>query len=170
MKSHAEIREMQNLLCDTQFTYSEICLSFSQLVSKKWYKPEKTIVIPSIASEKELKEIENEIEQIDVNIPSDNETDNFDSENDKKSQKKTTKFTSQNQRKTANGKRIPIPWTKTEINAIKEGLQKYGVGQWVKIRSLNKEIFEKNGRTSHDISDKYRTIKNKNEFKVFLKK
>ena len=171
MKSNKEVREMQSLLTDTQFYYSEISLSFSKLVSKKWYKPTKTIVIPSIANKKELKDIENKIEQIDVEIPSDYNTNDTDSEStNKKSNDETVNLVYQHQRKKTNGKRIPIPWTKEEINAIKVGLQKYGIGQWVKIRSLNQDIFAKNGRTSHDISDKFRSLKNKNEFKAFLKK
>lgn len=170
MKTHKEVRKIQSLLCDTQFYYSEICTSFSQLESNKWYKPEKKIIIPSTASEKELKEIENRIEQTDVIIPSDNENNSDLESNNKNSNSIPLKSAPRPQRKKTNGKRIPIPWTKEEINAIKKGLQKYGLGNWVKIRSLNLEIFEKNGRTSHDISDKFKSLKNKKEFKVFLKK
>lgn len=169
MKSDKELKEMQNLLCDTQFYYSEVCLSFSQLISKNWYKPEKNIIVPSIASEKEIHQIEQKIEQIDVSIPSDDGIDD-DSESIFEQSKNGKKITLQHGRKKTNGKRIPIPWTKEEINAIKEGIKKYGLGQWAKIKSLNQEIFARNGRTSHDISDKFRSLKNKNEFKSFLKK
>ena len=170
MKSSKELNEMRSLLCDTQFYYSEICISFSQLVSKKWHKPEQNILIPSVASETEIQEIEQKIEQIDVEIPNDDESSDSKSEIISQKSKTGEQFIPQKGRIKYQGRRVAIPWSKEEIDAIKKGIQKYGIGQWVKIRSLNQDIFAKNGRTAHDISDKFRTLKNKNEFKTFLKK
>ena len=68
----------------------------------------------------------------------------------------------------SNVKRPGTPWTQEEVDAIKDGLEKYGIGKWAKILELHKDIFAKNDRRSGDLGDKWKNLKNKPEFRKFF--
>ena len=68
----------------------------------------------------------------------------------------------------SNSKRPGIPWSNEEVEAIRLGIEKFGVGKWAKILEEYKEVFNKNLRRSGDLGDKWKNLKNKIEFKKFL--
>ncbi|EAY09062.1 hypothetical protein TVAG_180360 [Trichomonas vaginalis G3] len=65
-------------------------------------------------------------------------------------------------------KRSGIPWTKEEVDAIEDGIKKFGLGKWAKIYEYHKDIFLKNDRRSGDIGDKWKNLKNKPNFQKYL--
>ncbi|OHS97843.1 hypothetical protein TRFO_09286 [Tritrichomonas foetus] len=187
MMAETDLREMRKLLVDTQFTYSEVCLSYAKLVGKKWYHPEKEIIIPSVANESEIQEIVRKAELMDVEIPhDDDENSEYDDYNHNQNMEfevdsppivkdqqariiPSMKSVFPKTRKILAGKRISIPWTKAETDAVINGIKKFGVGKWAKIRDTYSDIFAENGRTSRDIYDKYKGLRQTKKYAKVLK-
>lgn len=65
-------------------------------------------------------------------------------------------------------KRSGVTWTQEEVDAIEDGIQKFGVGKWTKIYELHKDIFMKRDRRAGDISDKWKNLKNKPKFQKYI--
>lgn len=55
-------------------------------------------------------------------------------------------------------KRTPRTWTDEEVNAIENGIRKFGIGRWSSIHKEYANIFAPNARTSSDIRLKWRTM------------
>lgn len=65
-------------------------------------------------------------------------------------------------------KRVSIPWTKEEVDAIEDGVKKYGIGHWTLVYDLHRDIFMKNERRSSDIGDKWKNMKTKAQYQKYL--
>ena len=56
---------------------------------------------------------------------------------------------------------LRMPWSETEIDKLKSGIQMYGCGNWVSILSYGKDVFH-HKRRPVDLKDKYRNLKKLN--------
>lgn len=65
-------------------------------------------------------------------------------------------------RQRAGGKRIPIRWSEQETEALKEGVARFGKGNWSRIIGLYPDIFGPTARTGRDLKKKWNSIENKN--------
>ena len=59
------------------------------------------------------------------------------------------------------GKRVPMRWSTIEIDALRQGVEKYGKGNWSKILALFPSVFGPTGRTGRDLKKKWLGIENK---------
>ena len=174
MKCEKDLREIRGLFDDTQYSYSEVCNCFYHLVAKSWRfnRKEDKNQIPSIANDEELREIQEKINKIDIEISESDEyyvkSPTFNDETVTMKQNNQKKLT--HERAKVNGKRVSIPWNKVEINAIKEGIKKIGLGKWSEIRKMYFNVFSENGRTSRDIMLKVKSLQKQPDFKSFVMK
>lgn len=165
MKSNDDLQEFLGVLSDTQFYYSEVCLTFAQLESKKWKVFKNPILIPSVANDQEIKEIEKKADEIDFNLPNDNE------EEEEESINKTTGIRKSAGNRVFQHAKLPRArklWTTEEVDALKDGILKIGVGKWLDIYKLHIKTWRRYGRTTGDIKDKYRRLREKADFQLFL--
>ncbi|EAY02489.1 telomeric DNA binding protein, putative [Trichomonas vaginalis G3] len=65
-------------------------------------------------------------------------------------------------------KRQAIPWTQEEVDAIEDGVKKYGIGHWTLVYELHKDIFMKNERKSSDVGDKWKNMKTKPQYQKYI--
>lgn len=60
-------------------------------------------------------------------------------------------------------------WNQREIDALVEGIAKFGKGKWGLILSNNAEIFQENTRTAKDLGSKWKSIEKKPDIQKQLK-
>ena len=51
-----------------------------------------------------------------------------------------------------------IPYSKEEKDTLLMGVERFGTGEWVKIRSYYDEVFNVNNRSNVNLKDLYRTL------------
>ena len=66
-------------------------------------------------------------------------------------------------RQVVDGKRVPIRWSSTEIEALKAGVGKFGMRNWSKILGDYPLIFGPTGRTGRDLKKKWLSLESKND-------
>ena len=64
-------------------------------------------------------------------------------------------------RENKKGQRKPITWNREEIDALKKGVEKYGVGYWQNIINDYKQVFSRNDRRSRDLYKKWNSLNKK---------
>ena len=66
-------------------------------------------------------------------------------------------------RQRSGGKRIPMRWSEQEVEALKEGVQTLGKGNWAKIIEMYPTIFGPTARTGRDLKKKWIGLESKND-------
>lgn len=61
-------------------------------------------------------------------------------------------------RQISGGKRVPMRWSDTEVEALKNGIQLFGKGNWTKILDTYNHIFGPTARTGRDLKKKWLSL------------
>ena len=49
-------------------------------------------------------------------------------------------------------------WTEEEIEALRDGVERFGIGNWTKILENNQELFSINNRTAQNLQKKWNNL------------
>lgn len=64
-------------------------------------------------------------------------------------------------RQVSGGKRVPMRWSDSEIEALKDGVQAFGKGNWTKILDAYNHVFGPTGRNGRDLKKKWISLEGK---------
>lgn len=64
-------------------------------------------------------------------------------------------------RQISGGKRVPMRWSDNEVEALKNGVQLFGKGNWTKILDTYNHIFGPTARTGRDLKKKWASLEGK---------
>lgn len=66
-------------------------------------------------------------------------------------------------RQVVDGKRVPLRWSPAEIEALRAGVEKFGMRNWSKILGSYPLIFGPTGRTGRDLKKKWLSLESRSE-------